>query len=179
MYCRRCGRRMDYDAPICKECEEELNSARARVSVTPTQDEQNARPIYTNAPAGDAKEGFGKALAATIMGGISIFVFIISIALMYEVSVAYLNSIAYGDTGIYFAGLSVGFVLLLASLGLAIPSLIMGIQSIKCFVNAKKEGRVKPVGTLVCGIIGLASSAITLSYVAIFMLAFASAYATA
>ena len=172
MYCRKCGRRIDYDALICRECEEEQ-----RRSAESQQVEQTVNASVRPAPVGNRKEGFGKALASTIMGSVSFFVFIIALVVMSVASALYISSTTYYGTSGYTAGMLIGFVLLFASLGVSIVSLIFGIQSIKCFVKAKNEGRAKPVATLVCGIVGIVMSAFTLMYGGVFILSLGSSLA--
>ena len=87
--------------------------------------------------------GFGKALTAAILSEVAV-VF------------AYL--------GIYACILSValGVFLILATIAMAVISLVFGIQSIKTFVADKNAGKVKPIATLVCGIAGVVAAAVAL-----------------
>ena len=112
MYCRKCGKFIDYDAECCKECEELENYFEDKEAFAPTwqeepQEEQKpytpptnnspfehssssmysnpysqpsysqpySQPSYSqpsySQPVGDKKEGFGKALASTILSTIS------------------------------------------------------------------------------------------------------------
>ena len=127
MFCRKCGKQIDYDAPICKECEE---AEKAFLSSTPTS---------LTEPVGDKREGFGGALTATIFGSIAAFIAMIAFGLMEQ------------EEGI-------SFILTFVVIALSIPALILGIKGMKCFFRAKNAGRIKPIATLVCGIIGLAMS---------------------
>ena len=68
------------------------------------------------------------------------------------------------DQAAYDAIKTVSIVLTLISIGLAIPALIMGIKSMSCFFKQKREGKVKPVATLVLGIVGVATSSFGLIY---------------
>lgn len=202
MYCRKCGKKIDYDAPVCKECEaEETNDLFGEFTVASSEKQEDnysygesafvesekrknetySEPFIAPEPQieRDKKEGFGKALTATIMGCIGVFisfiVLCVMLALVEEFSVAYEewessygSSYAYSDEVLVAGGVAtlvVSIFFTLVSLGLAIPSLILGIKSIKCFSRARKEGRVKPIATLVLGIVGVVSSAITLLYV--------------
>ena len=88
--------------------------------------------------------GFGKALASTILG---IFSYIFSF-------------VAIEVAAFELAGSAV--VLFLMALGMAIPSLIMGIKSIKTFTSAPKQGLPRPIATLVLGIVGLCAAAFSL-----------------
>lgn len=203
MYCRKCGKKIDYDAPVCKECEaEETNDLFGDFAATPSevqedsygevvfaesveqsQEESHFKPFTApdSQVEGNKKEGFGKALTATIMGCIGVFisfiVLCVMVALVEEFSLAYEewetiygSSYAYPEEVLVDGGvgmLVVSIFFTLVSLGLAIPSLILGIKSIKCFSHARKEGRAKPVATLVLGVVGVVASALTLLYVLI------------
>ncbi len=204
MYCRKCGKKIDYDAPVCKECEaEETNDLFGEFTAASSekqgenlsygevafaesvesQEESHFKPFIApdSQVEGDKKEGFGKALTATIMGCIGMFisfiVLCVMVALVEEFSLAYEewetiygSSYAYPEEVLVDGGvgmLVVSIFFTLVSLGLAIPSLILGIKSIKCFSHARKEGRAKPVATLVLGIVGVVASALTLLYVLI------------
>lgn len=147
MYCRKCGKQIDYDAPICNECRTAENVFDALSNNGFSQ------------PIGDRKEGFGRSLTSTIIGGITFFLSLISMAI---ISVA-LQEITYG----YYSGGSIviSIFLSVSCLGGAIPAMIFGIKSIRCFIVAKNDGRIKPIATLVCGIVGLVLSALTMFYV--------------
>ena len=155
MYCRKCGKQIDYDAPICKECEEtEIYFGNPETDTQPIAETKfEEKP----APQGSRKEGFGGALTATILGSIS---FIISIIAMSLASVAIELSLYYDVTGLVIFTI----VFTVISLGCAIPSMILGIKGIRCFIKAKNQGKIKPVATLVLGIVGLVSSAMTILY---------------
>ena len=88
--------------------------------------------------------GFGKALASTILGIFSyIFCFVAIEVAAFELAES-------------------AVVLFLMALGMAIPSLIMGIKSIKTFTSAPKQGLPRPIATLVLGIVGLCAAAFSL-----------------
>ena len=88
--------------------------------------------------------GFGKSLASTILG-FSSYIF---------------SAITLGIAGSELPEAAI--VLLMMTLGMAIPSLIMGIKSIKTFTSAPKQGLPRPIATLVLGITGLFFVAIAL-----------------
>ena len=88
--------------------------------------------------------GFGKSLASTILG-FSSYIF---------------SAITLGIAGSELPDAAI--VLLMMTLGMAIPSLIMGIKSIKTFTSAPKQGLPRPIVTLILGIIGLSLAAIAL-----------------
>ena len=86
--------------------------------------------------------GFGKALTSTILGFFS-YIF---------------SAITLGIAEVGEPGATVLFLMM--TLGMAIPSLIMGIKSIKTFTNAPKQGLPRPIATLVLGIVGISFTAI-------------------
>ena len=86
--------------------------------------------------------GFGKSLASTILGFFS-YIF---------------SAITLGIAEVGEPGATVLFLMM--TLGMAIPSLIMGIKSIKTFTNAPKMGLPRPIATLVLGIVGISFTAI-------------------
>lgn len=153
MYCRKCGKQIDYDARVCKECEETeafFGPDTPEKQQPPVQQKQPAQPINPYAPQppyyyvpqqsmpqpmpmqGSNKKGFGVALTAVILGGVAEFLSAIAAEL---VATGYM-------------------VMALLALGCAIPALILGIKSIKLFFSEKKAGNVKPIPTFVMGLIG-------------------------
>lgn len=163
MFCTRCGKEIDYDASICRECEAELIKEAGMTSAT-AQQEIAAQPVELEQPKGSRKEGFGGALAATILGWLGYFVSCINLGVtlgaLGELSVAYDPEIA-----AVFAGII--WVINVVCLGLSVPGLILGIKSMKCFFRAKNEGRVKPIATLILGIVGVAGAALAFMFVLI------------
>ncbi len=176
MYCRKCGKQINYDAPYCLECQE-----MDALFITPEEEQAKQRTqesAYTAAPAyqpapqplqGDRKEGFGKALASTILAVVSYFLVCIALGV-----IGALDTYSYYGYSYASDEWAAAMVFMLMSIGTAVPALIMGIQSMKCFFRQKREGKVKPVATLVLGIVGMATSAFTLT-LALFMLLIVSA----
>lgn len=137
MYCTKCGKEIEGNAVLCDDC---LNAELVF-------EEENSQSVQS-APVEEPKEGdrmlgFKKALLSTILGGVSF--------LFADLSFSLLKVIA--ACGV-FCGLSVA---------LAIPSLVLGIQSVKVFIKAREENKVKPIATLVCGLVGIVNSAIALT----------------
>ena len=128
---------------------------------------------------GDKSVGFKPALAATIMGIIgavfALVAYVLSLVVLSAQVGETLDTI-YGDVSYVTyttvsGGSIAGFVItLLLGLGLAIPALVLGIKSIKLFNAGRRAGGVKPVATLVLGIIGVVSASIALSFGALGLL---------
>ena len=161
MYCKKCGKQLDYDGDICKECQEAetyFGSTQEQPVETPVTTEPTTQPVSQEA---DKKFGFGTALASTIMGAIAYFIMAIASGIPLGVIEAIEEAGLYTAeiSEIAMAGIAVTMVFWVIGVGLSIPALIMGIKSIKCFVARKKAGYVKPIPTLVLGLIGLIASA--------------------
>ncbi len=178
MYCRKCGKPVEGDELYCKDCQQQDlffdEPAAPKVEEPQQQPAQAPVQAYQQAPqqvqTDDKRAGFGGALAATIMGSIAFFLSIFAMAFatiaLEEASFGYMSGMS-GATAFFC----------LAAIGLSIPSLIKGIAGIKCFIRAKREGKAKPVATLICGIVGVVMSGLAfiylyLAFFMLFMLAF-------
>ena len=142
MYCKRCGKFIDYQADICNECAGATQSAAAPVEYQQTA----CDPQQSQEMQGSLTTGLGKAIASAILGTVGQF-FI---------------GMALGFLGIQLVGPGVTLVLAMMGIGLSIPALIMGISSMRCFFEEKNAGRKKPIPTLIIGIYGMANAAMGL-----------------
>lgn len=182
MYCTRCGKKIDYDSFVCNEClaaEEALkNQSQEYVSQSAAADNQESdfvaagatgadktestntnqqyyysapNPTYTyqtvynsqqnTVPSGNPRMiGFGKSLASLILSEVG----------------AVFSAIAFFVTGMGAVG--AGIVLFMMALGMAIPALVLGIQSIKTSSRVAAQNLPRPILTLIFGIIGTASA---------------------
>ena len=208
MYCRKCGKFIDYDADFCDECVkaqqdsaitgepvETVKPVEYAEPVQPTYQQPNyQQPPYPNpnyqapnyqpqqpnqpydyvyqnynqAPTAYydynnpnqpkdgkslKKNGFGKALAGTILGAIGFII-------------AYFIIIAIGEyLGYDYAEIAsmavVGFVFTLPA---GIISLVFGVKSINTFKATNSTYKVKPIPTLVLGIVETVAGAITILF---------------
>lgn len=150
MFCQKCGKFMDYNAPLCRDCEAaNRQAANPGPYAAPNQmpfNQQYAAPTYPQGrmpeDPGNAMFGFGKALTSTLL---SFFGFIMAY-------VAYFVALFNGDFPVWIFSLPMGII-----------SLVFGIQSINCF-KARRAPCARPVATLVLGIIGLIFGAISLLF---------------
>ena len=150
MFCQKCGRFMDYNALLCRECEAANRQTANRGPYTnPNQGpfhQPYGAPVYPQGrmpeDPGNAMFGFGKALTSTLLG---FFGFIMAY-------VAYFVALFNGDFPVWIFSLPMGII-----------SLVFGIQSINCF-KARWAPCARPVATLVLGIIGLILGAISLLF---------------
>lgn len=132
MYCKKCGKYIDYNASLCHECQD------AEILFSKPQTMET--PVYK----GSRMDGFGPALTATIL---SFFGFVFSYAAFMFIEMS-----ASGAKLI---------ILVLLALGLGIPAIVLGAKSISLFKENSSAGMVKPIPTLILGIVGLAYGACT------------------
>lgn len=165
MYCRRCGKKMEYDGDICNECNSFDSFFEAPKQETPqvtytqnTYSQSSYSQPSKPAQRGSVMEGFKKALAATIMSTFA-YVFVLIASEIITASGSYDEMLG-------------TIPLFIITLGLSIPSLIMGISSIKLFKEQKELGRVKPIPALILGINAVVNSAFGLLFSVIFLLMF-------
>lgn len=93
-----------------------------------------------------SQEGRGAAIASIVLAVVGLFSMLIGIALI--------ASEIYGL--VVFLGL--------VSLATTVVSVIMSVRGIKAFIKACKEKAVKPIASLVCGIVGLNFSVVSVIY---------------
>ena len=161
MYCRRCGKEMDYVAEICLDCQRELlgGTAAAEEKRDQSSDERiTADPVVSapqpapapEVPAKVPGSKMGRALASTIMGVISgiagyVFGFITLLVVLAGGS---------GETSTKY-GLLLNWGGMLA---MSIVALVLGIKSVIHYNKCRKEFGKKYVATLVLGIVGIVAS---------------------
>ena len=175
MYCRNCGNPVADGDNFCTVCGAKQNTtvqepqvqtasaepftefqAENRQNIQqPVHNDNNAyiqpAPVYVQpAPQSSRTLGLGKAITSTVLSVAAYIAFVIGMIFVGELS---LYEVVYLDLFIN----SLTFLLL--AIGLAIPSVILGIQSVKLFIQEKNAGRKKPIPTLIVGIIGLANGA--------------------
>ena len=165
MYCNKCGQEIDPNVGHCTNCEQnETFFSEPAPTQTPNSGTQpNAQTPKPEQP-GDKKFGFGKALTSTILGVIAYVVMSIATG----IALGFLENVVEFDfsDAAYFAtiGIVITMVFFVIAGALAIGSIILGIISIRTFIQRKKEGYVKPLPTLILGIIGTAAAAAAFAY---------------
>lgn len=153
MYCKKCGRYLNGNADLCEECKEKEVTAYVENEDT----------------------GFGKALAGTITGVIG-YIFMMIAFCIFVVAIE-ISAFEYLDMEMYDEDLFelsniINFEALMPSsivcmiIGavLSVFALVFGIKSIAKFKQCVKMGMKKPVATLVLGIVGVASSVLTILF---------------
>ena len=146
MYCKYCGKPTDNQDGVCQDCligkqKQEDNFF----------DEPPTNINYANQQSPEEinkRFGFGPALASTILGSIG---YVVAIIILETLAIF----IEYHED---FSSLIAVSILCLA---MGVVSLILGIKSIQRFKTAKNKG-VKPIPTLILGIVGVVSAAVTL-----------------
>ena len=138
MYCNRCGKEIE-SGNICDACA----AAAYRASVAEKAAKENYAPLETDAMPDPQNRmyGFGKALVSTILSSVG-FIFAY-IALLFSAVVP--------ETGLAMSFLA---------LPLIIIPFIFGIKSINLF-KSRKATCAKPIATLILGIVGLSTAAMT------------------
>ena len=163
MYCRKCGKQIDYDSEFCRECKQALLST-PLPAVTPSIKieeklivEQVEQPIQERR-VGSRTKGLAKALTSTIVGTIT---FILAFIMYIVLSVIIGENNSGYDLAYYE---SIAFLVIMITAIASIPSLVLGIQSMSCFFKQNREGKVRPMATLVLGIVGVANNVLALLY---------------
>lgn len=150
MFCRFCGKQIEDDAAFCGNCGAAIKA------------EKGAEPFFspatpTPAPVeGNRMEGFGKALTGAIFSFVSTVLFFVIVELMAG-SEGY--NYYYGYDVYYEENIIAAFILLFPAIALGVLSVVFGAKSIGTF---KRAQGVKPIPTLICGIISLAEGALIL-----------------
>ncbi|MBQ2717182.1 MAG: zinc ribbon domain-containing protein [Clostridia bacterium] len=183
MYCRNCGKKLDTEAEFCNEClakfddfgddGEEVVESKNEVEQTITDStySYSSQVAYqpekrTQAqPEGSIMAGFGPALTGTILSIFGIVFIMVTFILSTSLGVCEIVTDAFiqnapANSDVLYLTIDefnvlkgTTWIMFLISLGLLIPSLILGIKSIKTFVKAKREGlRKKPIPALAMGI---------------------------
>lgn len=163
MYCRKCGKMVEDDKELCVDCQEMdvfFGDEQAKAS----------EKVETVAPKleGSRKTGMAKGLVGTILGAVAYFIAcvgfgLISGALEVVEEEAYLyDSVeqVLKELNLYGGTVFCAVVPLL----MFVPSLVLGILSISCFKCEKNAGRVKPIPTLVLGIVSVVLAALNVLF---------------
>ena len=181
MYCTKCGKQIDYDSPICKECVDEMAASAAPAETVEPEVEQNVieqseieQPVQTELQPGESVEVAPATYTAQptpppavypSAGGANLRMRGFGKALTstilgfigYFFSVFTMAMLATEDPDVAIAG-GVFFVL---SLPLTIIPLIFGLKSIGLF-KSTPAGMPKPIATLILGIVGLFFAALSM-----------------
>ena len=163
MYCRKCGKQIDYDSEFCIDCRAEEAAKQAYFKVIEAHTESSAKSSNEAQPKQPAPAqkgarmfGFKRALTSTIMGFASIVAFYVSFIFL----LLFLSDTTESASTVFFI---IVFFIPFACIGVAlcIISLIFGIKSITVSRKRYKEGYPTPIATLILGIVGTYLSVIS------------------
>ncbi len=177
MFCNKCGKPIESDDGYCTDCgpkEESVNTVTTDMSEVETESElESDVESDTDAEYSDEIEeqqeqdepkkegrvvdGLACAVACVILGIISYFF----------TYVAYMLITADGFVGAFtdeptLAMTIIGIALIIIAMGIAVPSVILGVHSIRLYISAVTNNKVKPVPALVLGIYGAVMMALEL-----------------
>ena len=172
MYCSKCGKQIDYDAPICLECtamiamqsreeKKQDDITLPTVNPAPIRPTEQETPKTEEAPKpsrGKRTAGLVKAILANVSPYAGYFIFIFALSFTFSTAIE--------SVGV----LGIGFVLFIAS---CVVGVIFGIQSIKRFTRARKLGDPAPIPTLILGIYALVMILLLVIYGYVFAFLFA------
>jgi hypothetical protein len=147
MYCSKCGKEIDYDALVCRECE---------------QAEQTAS-VETPAGGKPRMRGFGQALAGCIIGFAATLISVI----VYVAGLVSVLSAFEGGADIGRMAVLILFFELLAIVP-AIIAIVKGVRAVKIFKATPSE-LPKPIATLVVGIHAIFFGGFAILYSGIFV----------
>ena len=188
MYCSRCGKQIDYDAIVCRECvAAEANKAASVAEPAPQptyqqpayqqqapqqqayqqpvyqqpayQQQAPQQPVYQQTYQQPAARG-GSNPRMYGFGGALASAILSMFAFIFCMIVS--GEMAYVDSYYYYFDEIYALVYTFFTWGVAIPSVALGAASIKRFCEAKRKGQPAPIPTLILGISGLALSSLML-----------------
>ena len=183
MYCTKCGKQIDYDSPICKECVDEMAAAAAPIEAVEPAIEQpvveqpvTEQPEQTELQPGESVEVTPPAsyIFTSVMPPVAQPV--TNAKLRMRGFGKALTSTILGFVGYIFAVFTMGMlgaaledsdmaiagvVFFVMSLPLTIIPFIFGLKSISLF-KSTPSWMPKPVATLILGIVGLSFAALSM-----------------
>ncbi len=163
MYCVKCGKQIDYNAKLCKECEanETVGNQNANVAInpacivkpTPIKEEKatqqpNSKPV-----------GFNLALASVIMVPFALIMFAIYFNDMYYCldNILYWGNASFVTGDLIFSSVNVVAIIVACVMGLVMTSKAHREQD-----NIVKNGGVRHKATFVMSIVGKVVSILAL-----------------
>ncbi len=179
MYCRRCGKYIESESLFCEECLEKENVAKkedvAVFSKQNTQENIEDKKAEELKDKGKITTGLVKSIVGFVLAYFGTAIFAFASVVIEEMAIfsclgevyelAEISGL-FEDLSIFGTAISHGswtsillvFLALLVSGAMFVVATIFGLLSIRCFFQEKKEGRKKPIPTLVIGAVTLADS---------------------
>lgn len=172
MYCRKCGKQIDYDSEFCIECKAEAAAKAAYAEVMKKGVEgltEDAKPLSEPvaarqdvpvaarpAPKNPRLYGLAKGVLSASFGLIAAVFAIIALIIFIKISLPVGGEITTMPVPDATPAINSILGYLSAAALLNVPSLVFGILSVVSYKRCVKAGWGKPTATLVLGIIGLA-----------------------
>ena len=149
MFCRFCGKQIEDDSAFCSGCGAKIEKEEKVAEPSVVEEKKETEPFFFEeekaqpiAPASNPRmEGFSRALRGAIFAFVAMVIYFIA---------AEIALFAYYDDEIMLAVFLEG-----GSIALSILAIVSGAKSIATFCRAK----IKPIATLVLGIVSLAMGA--------------------
>lgn len=165
MFCKNCGQKLTESDKFCPSCGEAITNEVNR-PVQYSEDTSGYQDI--NQPAQLESINYNGCIGAFVMALIGSFIAEVALGIMMP---AFMPTYEYGsiDYAVQEELIIVAIVFAIIALALLIPSLILGIKSIKFAKRAKVAGK-KATKTLVFGIIATVIAGFSLLYVLIIFL---------
>ena len=148
MFCRKCGKEIEYDSDFCVECANKIAEDTISASVVAENSSPNAS--YPEQAPISARRTTVSARAALIKGIIS--------------SAASFSGLFFATAIVQLSMVmtNLGVILLLNSFALVIGGLILGISAVSNYRRSPDEDR--SIVSLILGIVGICFSAMALFY---------------
>lgn len=165
MYCRKCGKFIDYDAEVCVDCQKELlelygepkTQAEAVEKGTPIA--QPVQQSYVATTCEQAHVNFNTSKETGRTDGLAkgiVSLILSNFALMFTFAMLDVLSNPLGYVAAYY----------ILALGFTIPSFCLGLSAVKQLGKNCSEHKAKPVATFVLGLIGFVFAALCLTILA-------------
>jgi hypothetical protein len=158
MYCRKCGKYIEYDSLECRECEAKANEIHNVVSNVYHQEMGYQMPLkernnQANSTPSPRMLGFKGALMSAILPAISM---ILSVSALFF----FLAQTPKNTEGkfIYESGVELlcvrSIIFQVVALAISIVAIVLSTKAIRLVGRVVKEGGVRPIATQVLGIVG-------------------------
>lgn len=183
MYCTKCGKQIDYDSPICKECVDEMAASAAPAETVEPEVDQNVieqseieQPVQTELQPGESVEVAPATYTAQPTPPPAVYPSAGGANLRMRGFGKALTSTILGFVGYIFAAFTMGMlgaaledsdmaiagvVFFVMSLPLTIIPFVFGLKSIGLF-KSTPSWMPKPIATLILGIVGLSFAALSM-----------------
>ncbi len=164
MYCTRCGKQIDYDAVICRECQKEL------IKQEGVLENQSARETVLTKPQNKPVKLSGKVTDDIGFGAVTLLMSVVAIILaifaiyFFDKSIVRPSKPLFSSDDLNQAYRTLAIIFTLFSICVGLLSLLPGVKSIKLFASARNRGCVRPVPGFVLGITGISILPTTLIF---------------